>query len=42
MKGPLVGIQDRLYYEFDLGAMVPADHLLRRWSDPEAAMPKHR
>ena len=30
MMGPPVGRQDRLFYEFDLEDMVPADHLLRR------------
>jgi hypothetical protein len=30
MMGEPVGRQDRLFYEFDLEDMVPADHLLRR------------
>ena len=30
MMGTPVGRQDRLFYEFDLEDMVPADHLLRR------------
>ncbi len=30
MLGDPVGRQDRLFYEFDLEAMVPGDHLLRR------------
>jgi len=30
MLGAPVGRQDRLFYEFDLEAVVPADHLLRR------------
>jgi transposase len=30
MMGPSVGSQDRLFYEFNLDDMVPADHLLRR------------
>ncbi len=30
MMGEPVGRQDRLFYEFDLEAMVPAWHLLRR------------
>ncbi len=30
MMGDPVGRQDRLFYEFDLEAMVPGDHLLRR------------
>jgi len=30
MMGKAVGRQDRLFYEFDLEDMVPADHLLRR------------
>ncbi len=30
MMGRLVGDQDRLFYEFDLDAVVPADHLVRR------------
>ena len=30
MMGAAVGRQDRLFYEFDLEAMVPEDHLLRR------------
>jgi len=30
MMGPSVCSQDRLFYEFDLDAVVPADHLLRR------------
>ena len=30
MMGPSVGSQDRLFYEFNLEDMVPADHLLRR------------
>ncbi len=30
MMGPSVCNQDRLFYEFDLDAVVPADHLLRR------------
>ncbi len=30
MMGEPVGRQDRLFYEFDLEEMVPADHLLRR------------
>jgi transposase len=30
MMGAPVGRQDRLFYEFDLEEMVPADHLLRR------------
>ena len=30
MMGEPVGRQDRLFYAFDLEAMVPADHLLRR------------
>jgi transposase len=30
MMGAAVGRQDRLFYEFDLEEMVPADHLLRR------------
>jgi transposase len=30
MLGEPVGRQDRLFYEFDLEEMVPADHLLRR------------
>ncbi len=30
MMGEAVGLQDRLFYEFDLDDMVPADHLLRR------------
>ena len=30
MMGPAVGRQDRLFYEFDLEDVVPADHLLRR------------
>jgi len=30
MMGEPVGRQDRLFYEFDLEAMVPGDHLLRR------------
>jgi len=30
MMGALVGRQERLFYEFDLEEMVPADHLLRR------------
>ena len=29
MMGASVGRQDRLFYEFDLEAMVPVDHLLR-------------
>ena len=28
--GRLSGDQDRLFYEFDLDAVVPADHLVRR------------
>jgi transposase len=30
MMGAAVGRQERLFYEFDLEEMVPADHLLRR------------
>jgi len=30
MMGERQGSQDRLFYEFDLEAMVPADHLLRQ------------
>lgn len=30
MMGERCGDQDRLFYEFDLEEMVPADHLLRR------------
>jgi len=30
MMGERQGCQDRLFYEFDLEAMVPADHLLRK------------
>ncbi len=30
MMGEPLGRQDRLFYEFDLEDMVPADHLLRR------------
>ena len=30
MMGPPVGRQDRLFYEFDLEYLVPADHLLRK------------
>jgi len=30
MMGQVVGQQDRLFYEFDLEDVVPADHLLRR------------
>ena len=30
MMGEPVGRQDRLFYEFDLEEVVPADHLLRR------------
>ncbi len=30
MMGEPVGRQDRLFYEFDLEAIVPASHLLRR------------
>ena len=30
MMGAPVGQQDRLFYEFDLEAMVPEEHLLRR------------
>jgi transposase len=30
MMGEPLGRQDRLFYEFDLEAMVPGDHLLRR------------
>jgi transposase len=30
MMGERTGVQDRLFYEFDLETMVPADHLLRR------------
>ena len=30
MMGPAVGGQGRLFYDFDLEDMVPADHLLRR------------
>ncbi len=30
MMGEAVSRQDRLFYEFDLEDMVPADHLLRR------------
>lgn len=30
MMGAPVGRQDRLFYEFDLEEMVPADHLLRK------------
>lgn len=30
MMGERQGSQDRLFYEFDLEAMVPADHLLRK------------
>ena len=30
MMGAPVGRQERLFYEFDLEEMVPADHLLRR------------
>ena len=30
MMGEPVGRQDRLFHEFDLEVMVPADHLLRR------------
>jgi len=30
MMGEAVGRQDRLFYEFDLEDMVPADHLLRK------------
>ncbi len=30
MMGEPIGRQDRLFYEFDLEAMVPAGHLLRR------------
>jgi transposase len=30
MMGQAVGLQDRLFYEFDLDERVPADHLLRR------------
>ena len=30
MLGEQVGLQDRLFYEFDLDDRVPADHLLRR------------
>ena len=40
MMGEPVGRQDRLFYEFDLEDMVPADHLLRRIdaaSGPELA-----
>ena len=30
MMGEAIGRQDRLFYEFDLEAVVPAAHLLRR------------
>ncbi len=30
MMGPPVGRQDRLFYDFDLEEVVPADHLLRK------------
>lgn len=30
MLGDRVGLQDRLFYEFDLDDRVPNDHLLRR------------
>ena len=30
MMGERTGVQDRLFYEFDLERMVPSDHLLRR------------
>jgi hypothetical protein len=30
MMGEALGRQDRLFYEFDLEAVVPAAHLLRR------------
>src|SRR5690242_7126301 len=30
MMGERTGVQDRLFYEFDLETMVPADHLLRK------------
>jgi len=30
MLGEQVGLQDRLFYEFDLEDRVPNDHLLRR------------
>ena len=30
MVGGLVGRQYRLFYEFDLDKVVPADHLLRK------------
>ncbi len=30
MMGRLVGDRDHLFYEFDLDAVVPADHLVRR------------
>ena len=30
MMGRLAGDQDRLFYEFHLDAVVPADHLVRR------------
>jgi hypothetical protein len=30
MMGDPAGLQDRLFYEFDLEDMVPSDHLLRR------------
>ena len=30
MMGEPVGRQDRLFYEFDLEDVVPADHRLRR------------
>ena len=30
MMGDPVGLQDRLFNEFDLEDMVPSDHLLRR------------
>ncbi len=30
MTGRLVGGRDRLFYAFDLDAVVPGDHLVRR------------
>ncbi len=30
MTGRLVGDRDRLFYEFELDAVVPGDHLVRR------------
>jgi transposase len=33
MMGPAVGSQDRLFYEFNLEDIVPADHLLRKIND---------